>query len=259
MVMCHGIRVKKEYGQHFLHDESVVHAMIDRVDLDKSSVCEIGCGDGFLTRAILEASCSRLWVFEIDPEWALYVRNQIKDERLHIFTEDVLQADWSRLQPHAPWILLANLPYQVTFPILYAVQKNRSLFQEGVVMVQEEVAQKIVQKRGRGFGYTSLFLQYYFDWELLVKVPPTAFDPPPSVYSRLLYFKPKQTVAPIERESEFWSFIKLCFKSPRRTLLNNLVQAHWDLNSIPAHYLPLRAQQMTIDDFLHIWSVLKNV
>lgn len=257
MSYAHGIRIKKEYGQHFLHDVSVVQEMIARVGITKhSSICEIGCGDGFLTKAILQTACERVWVFEIDPEWVTYVSRQIVDNRLSIFTEDILSVDLERLKPHDPWILLANLPYQVTFPILYRLQQYRHLFAEGVVMVQEEVAQKIVQKTGRGFGVPSLFLQYYFEWSLLTKIPPSAFQPPPSVFSRLLYFKPKINVQPIVEEQAFWKFAKLCFRFPRRTLQNNLAATHIDRSVIPQKYLPLRAQQMSIEDFLHIWSII---
>jgi 16S rRNA (adenine1518-N6/adenine1519-N6)-dimethyltransferase len=257
MVYAHGIKVKKQYGQHFLRDHSVIDSMIASVDITSaSSVCEIGCGEGILTRAILKTSGARLWVFEIDPEWATYVRNQINDQRLTIFVEDVLDLEGSRLVQYAPWVLLANLPYQVTFPILHMIHAHRHLFKEGVIMVQEEVAQKIVKTTGRGYGYISLFFQYYFEWELLDKIPAGAFYPPPSVMSRLLYFKPKTTISSIVQEHEFWRFIKMCFRYPRRTLNNNLLQTHFNRSLIPSHYLSLRAQQMKMDDFLMIWQLL---
>ena len=90
--------------------------------------------------------------------------------------------------------MLANLPYQVTFPILHNFQKNRHLLKEGVIMIQEEVAEKILKTSGRGYGYPSLFFQRYFTWKKLDKVPPTAFFPPPKVDSRLLYFKPRMEI-----------------------------------------------------------------
>ena len=74
------ISLKKKYGQHFLRDDSVIQVMLDKVDLNKkTSVFEVGCGDGFLTRAIMQTKIARLWVFEIDPEWSNYVKENIKD------------------------------------------------------------------------------------------------------------------------------------------------------------------------------------
>jgi 16S rRNA (adenine1518-N6/adenine1519-N6)-dimethyltransferase len=153
--------------------------------------------------------------------------------------------------------LLANLPYQITFPILYKLQENRHLLAEGVVMVQEEVAKKIVATRGRGYGFVSLFFQHYFELKLLDKIAPSSFYPPPKVFSRLLYFKPKESVMPIPDEINFWEFVKFCYKQPRRTLKNNLNQKHYDLNKIPESTLLLRAQQMKIEDLLHIWTLVR--
>jgi 16S rRNA (adenine1518-N6/adenine1519-N6)-dimethyltransferase len=252
-----GIPVKKQYGQHFLRKQSVVDHMIDAVDLTaNSSVMEIGCGDGFLTRTILQETIARLWVFEIDPDWVNYIRKTICDNRLTLFEQNILDVDCDILKPHAPWILLANLPYQITFPILHLLQKQRNLFQEGVIMVQEEVAQKIVKTSGKGYGFPSLFFQYYFEWKLLDKVAPDAFVPPPKVYSRLLYFKPKADVRLIPDEENFWKFIKACFKQPRRTLKNNFAQTHYNIAVIPEETLALRAQQLSIDQLLQIWVSL---
>ncbi|MCK5633150.1 hypothetical protein KAH94_05340, partial [bacterium] len=166
--------------------------------------------------------------------------------------------DFSKFEEHKPWTLLANLPYQVTFPILYMLQKNRHLMREGVVMMQEEVAQKITKTSGRGYGYPALFLQRYFKLELLKKVPPEAFYPPPKIFSRLVYFKPKENVQAIPDEKKFWKFIKICFHQPRRTLRNNLSQSHYDLDKIEEKLLVLRSQQLGMKDFLNIWAIFNK-
>lgn len=252
------IPVKKRFGQHFLRHDWVTQHMLEQVELTQdTSVFEIGCGDGFLTRAILATGIERLWVFEIDQDWVDYVRTHIQDPRLQVFHENVLDVDFARLQPYAPWTLLANLPYQVTFPILHLLQKNRSRLKEGVIMVQEEVAQKILKTHGRGYGYPSLFFQHYFSWRMLKKVPPQAFYPPPKVDSRLLYLTPRTDMPEIPQEELFWKFIKSCFRQPRRTLHNNLIQTHYDLSNISAETLKLRAQQMCMDDFLRLWDVIR--
>lgn len=253
-----GIPLKKKYGQYFLRDKNIILDMLSNVDLKGKSAFEIGCGDGFLTREILHQKVERLWVFEIDPAWAETVEQECQGENFKMHVEDFLQIDLEILKPHTPWVMLSNLPYHLTFPILHRLQKYRQFIGEGVLMMQEEVAQKIVKTRGRGYGYVSLFFQYYFEWELLAKIPPTAFYPHPKVFSRLIQFKTKKDVQPIQDEKEFWRFIKLCFAHPRRTLRNNLVQTHISLDKFSTELLELRAQQMTMEQFLLLWVDLRG-
>jgi len=274
-------RKKKALGQHFLRKQSVVDHMIEKVEITpKTSVLEIGCGDGFLTHSILEQTeCKQLIVYEIDREWAEFVKNKIDAIRLDVRIENVLDANFDAFEAEKPWVVLANLPYQITFPIMFLFQKHKDLFEEGVVMVQEEVAQKIVAKRGKKYSATSIFLQYHFDFELMEKVEPEAFVPPPKVVSRLLYFKPKHGPsihdAPhrtrderhlgrtddgiqIPEEEKFWKFLKLCFKFPRQTLKNNLKSTHYDYSKISSEILKLRSQQMSFQDFLDLWEEVRK-
>lgn len=255
MAQSHGIRLKKQYGQHFLRNQQVVEHIVEGVALDsKSSVFEIGCGDGFLTREIIKKPIARLWIYEIDEQWVSYIKGAFTDPRITIYHENFLDISMEPLEQYAPWTILANLPYQVTFPILHKFQANRHLIKEGIVMVQEEVAQKIVKSHGRDYGYTSLFFQHYFTWKLLDKVAPGSFLPPPKVYSRLMHFVPRVHEHAIPQEEQFWGFIKLCFKQPRRTLRNNLTTTRYISCGIPDSTLALRAQQMTMDELLLIWT-----
>jgi 16S rRNA (adenine1518-N6/adenine1519-N6)-dimethyltransferase len=253
------IPFKKQHGQNFLRDQLVADHAVQAVTLTKqSNVFEIGCGDGFLTRTILQKPIARLWCFEIDPEWANKVRKKISDPRLTIYEQDFLKTDFAMMTPHQPWVLLANLPYHISFPILHLLVEHRAMLQEGVVMLQEEVAQKLVKTGGRGYGYVSLFFQHYFAMKLLDKVPPTSFEPAPKVFSRLVHFKPHASVEAIPNEVGFWLLIKVAFKQPRRTLHNNLKQGSYDISKLPAEILALRAQQMDMQQLLAMWKLLQK-
>lgn len=260
MAYSQGIPLKKQFGQHFLRDIRIVHNMIFAVEIKPTtSIFEIGCGDGFLTKYILSTPAERLKIFEIDPDWAQYVQETFKDDRMTVILDNFLDVDLKeKLGEHAPWTVLANLPYQVTFPILHRFQQYRHFLKEGVIMIQEEVAQKIVQKRGRGYGYPALFFQHYFDWKLLDKVPPTSFHPAPKVFSRLIHFTPRAEIIPIADEEKFWKFIKHCFKQPRRTLRNNLTHTHYAIEKISEDVLALRAQELGMKDLLEIWELIRN-
>ena len=251
---------KKKFSQHFLRKQLVVDHMIDRVTITPdTTIVEIGCGDGFLTSAILkQTQCKQLLVYEIDREWLEFVKERLHDQRLMLSHHSILELDFKKeLAPHAPLVLLSNLPYQITFPIIFLIQKHKQLFTEGVVMVQEEVAHKITASSGRGFSATTMFLQYHFEWQLMEKIEPEAFEPPPKVYSRLLYFKPRQEVKSISNEESFWKFLRLCFHSPRQTLRNNLRTTHYPYEKLSPEILGLRAQQLTFEDFLGIWQEIR--
>ena len=257
MARSKGIYLKKQHGQNFLRDVHLLSRIPDYVSLDAhSSVFEIGCGDGRLTEQILQYPIARLWVFEIDPEWAYHVQEAVHDDRLMVFEQNILDVDFERFAQYQPWTLIANLPYHIVFPLLRKLVVHREYLKEGVIMVQEEVAQKIVATSGRGYGFLSLYLQRHFDWKLLDKVPPSAFYPPPKVVSRLMHFTPVYHPEPIENEDAFWRFIKVCFAQPRRTLGNNLKSTHYDLSVIGPEFLKKRAQQLSMADFLRLWPAL---
>jgi 16S rRNA (adenine1518-N6/adenine1519-N6)-dimethyltransferase len=252
-------RKKKAHGQNFLRKQSVVDSMVKKVAVTaQTPVLEIGPGDGFLTQTILNQSpCARLLAYEIDPDWAFVLKRNISDNRFTVITENVLDVDFDTvLQSNEKWVLLANLPYHVTFPILFKIQRHKDRFSEGVVMVQEEVAQKIVAQHGRSLGTISFLLQHHFEWTLMERIEPTAFVPAPKVFSRLIHFKPRTEVRQIPNEEAFWKFVKASFHSPRQTLRNNLRSFHYDVSRLPEEVLMLRAQQMKIEDFLAIWKML---
>jgi len=252
-----GIPLQKKHGQYFLRNSKIVEEMVNKVTVSNSPIFEIGCGDGFLTREIMAHNPEMLWVFEIDPAWAETVNTEFGScSNFKMNTANFLDIDFSIFNEKKPWTLLSNLPYHVTFPILKKIYQNREMIKEGVVMVQEEVAQKIVKKGGRGYGYISLFFQYYFDWQLLSKVSPGSFFPEPKVFSRLLYLSPKKDVPIIAEEDKFWQFIKHCFMQPRRTLRNNLMQTHHEMSVLSEEMLNLRAQQLTFDQLLEVWQKL---
>lgn len=255
----HDIQIKKKYSQNFLREQWVIDSMLSNVELNPdTSVFEIGGGSGFLTQSILKKNIARLWVFEIDTEWADHLKKTFVNKILTVSEQNILDYDFENFAIYKPWTLLSNLPYQITFPILYLLQKNMHLLKEGVIMVQEEVAQKLLKTGGRDYGFPSLYFQYYFDWKMLDKIPPSAFYPAPKVFSRLLYFKPNFNRRNIPNEDHFWKFIKVCFKQPRRTLKNNLNGSQYNLSQILKETLELRAQQLIMDDLLLIWNKINT-
>ena len=233
--------------------------MLKNADVQPGTpVMEIGCGDGFLTKSILKyTECKELQVFEIDEEWLNVVKKTVKDSRLTLNLTNVLDVELDKFfTKENPVVLLANLPYHITFPILHKIQRQAQLFSHGVVMVQEEVAQRLVAQTGRDAGSISHFFQHYFEMALLNKVPPTAFEPQPKVFSRLVSFKPRAALTTIIDIDNFWLFMRQCFKFPRQMLRNNLRGTKYFTPAVPEKLLNLRAQQITTEQFVEIWKKL---
>lgn len=257
MAQTNGVRLKKKYGQHFLRDYNILASIISHAQLkEQDPVLEIGCGDGFLTKALLDCPLKKLWSFEIDPEWALKINQTVADDRFILFEQDFLTVDMQQFAADAPWVVVANLPYNITFPILELLRTHATLFARGVIMVQEEVAQKLVKKAqsGKDYGFISLFYQHYFEWKLLDKVLPQSFIPAPKVVSRVLAFTVRKDRPSIYKEAAFWDFIKVCFKQPRRTLRNNLAQFPEQLSVIDQETAAKRAQQLSMQELLCLWD-----
>ena len=254
-------KLKKKFGQHFyvMPRRSTICSPLFPL-LKKTTVVEIGCGDGVLTRAILHQSpCKALQVFEIDPEWAEVVRGQTDDSRLTITLGDVMETDLEQeLKNEDHLVMLANLPYNITFPLFEKLATCAHLFTHGMVMVQEEAAQRMASTSGRRYGAISLFLQYHFTFTLHIKVPPEAFKPAPKVDSRLVEFVPRTNQQPLPNPVTFWKFVRACFATPRQTLRNNLKRTGYRWNNLDDQTLGKRAQQLVLDDFITIWKQISQ-
>lgn len=253
-------RKKKEHGQVFLRDQGIVDSMLKNSTVTATTtVMEIGCGDGFLTRAIIEKTpCKQLQVFEIDEEWLNVVKESVKSDRLSLNLINVLDVDLrTYFSPQDPIVLLANLPYHITFPIMHLIQRNADLFSHGVVMVQEEVAQRLVAQTGRDAGAISHYFQHFFEFKLLTKVPPSAFEPQPKIFSRLVGFTPRTTLTEIEDLDNFWLFVRACFRLPRQMLHNNLKGTKYSHIELPEEFRALRAQQITTPQFIALWHYIR--
>lgn len=250
-------RQKKHLGQHFLIAQEPINTMLSAIKLTpETTVVEIGCGNGILSKAILESPCKALHIVEIDPEWASYIDRTIDDPRLTIHLADAVQFDFTQLKTNGPLVLMANLPYLITFPLFEAFTHHHDLFDDAIVMIQEEAAERITHSSGRRCGAVSLFLQHYFHFTNYEKVPPHFFSPAPKVVSRLVRFQGKKELMPIAQPREFWSFVQACFKSPRQTLANNLKRTSYAWQKLSAETLRLRAQQLSVAQLHELFTVV---
>jgi len=222
------MRAKKTLGQNFLRDQTVIDRIIDALDLsDTDAVIEIGPGQGALTGRLLENAASVIAI-ELDRDLVpLLIEKFSHFDNFTILNEDALAVDFLKLISNnlkleiSDLKLVANLPYNISTPILQCLIDQRHLFSRFVLMFQREVVERITAKPGgKDRGYLSVLVENAFETEYLFDVPPQAFRPVPKVWSAVVRLSPKATS--VQNEPLFREIVSASFSQKRKNILNNL-------------------------------------
>mgnify|MGYP000908896177 CR=1 FL=1 len=229
IIMPERITPRKSLGQHFLTDPNILAAIADLAGPPADAdMVEIGPGPGGLTRALL-ARGLRVLAVEIDPACCRRLRAELGGEaRFRLIEADARRVDWAGELAAAGWRLpaavLGNFPYNVGTHLVRTLLPRRELFSLIGGILQDEVVRRLTACPGDAdYGYLSLCCRYYADGRSGARVRPGAFHPPPKVHSRLfrLTLRPGPLLPP-ELEPAFLALAGAAFRSPRKTLLNNL-------------------------------------
>jgi len=226
-------------GQHFLANEAwreriarLVLGPMAPVGAKKEAASErgelwieIGAGHGEMT-SLLARQVGRLIAIELDPKLLPRLRQQTADlPNVTVIAGDVLALDLAALAGAERFHAYGNLPYYITSPIMHRLLAHADRLEAAFLVVQLEVAARITAlPGGRDYAYFSAFTQFYSRPEILLRIPPGAFKPPPKVSSALvaLRFPGERSQLAIHDEAGFLTFLKVCFAQKRKTLRNNL-------------------------------------
>lgn len=215
------LRPKKSLGQHFLHEQGVIHKIVDAVSVpDGGRVVEIGPGTGALTGELVQRF-DQVTAIEIDRRVIADLREQYPN--LEVIQQDILKVDWdSLLKRGEPVTVVGNLPYYITSQILFSIMEQRSRLESAVLMMQKEVAARLVSPIGtKAYGILSVQTQLMSEPELLFDVAPGAFTPPPGVTSsvvRLMFNRPPLACT----DSSLKRVVRTAFQQRRKKLSNSL-------------------------------------
>jgi 16S rRNA (adenine1518-N6/adenine1519-N6)-dimethyltransferase len=241
---------KPKLGQNFLTDRSAAERIVDALgDISQSTVLEIGPGRGAITD-LLQKRARRLIAIELDRVLAAQLRMKFATARnIEIIEADVLAVDFDTIMGPRPGStftglasptierakVVGNIPYYITSEILLRLFDFHRYFEEMVIMVQAEVADRVAAKPGTSdYGLLSATAQLYTKPEKLFTLPPAAFNPPPKVHSTVLRLVPEPRVEELGvNPDQFVDFLKLSFGQKRKTLANNL-KARYDEKAIKA-------------------------
>lgn len=258
-------RTKKRLGQNFLIDESVINRIMEEVSPD-DIVIEIGAGAGFVTEQLV-SKAKKVYAVEIDEE-AVSVLKKINAQNLSIIHQDILKTNLKELED-TTFKVVANIPYYITSPILVHLlgeiddldNENRNRISEIILMVQYEVAQRLVaneKSQAKQYGLLSILTQFYADTEIIKKVPARSFYPAPKVDSALVKLKVrKEPLVKLEDYSFFKKVIKACFATRRKNLKNSLLNGGFSKDMISTALSNLNIPENTRGETLSIQELAR--
>ena len=252
----------EKLGQHFLTDASWQERIARAVRIDDGVWVEIGAGHGEMT-ARLAKRASKVFAIELDTRLARRLREATAPcENVEDIESDVMAVDFDKLTGGDRFSVYGNLPYYITSPILHRLFEHADRITAIHIVIQFEVAVRIVAQPGRReYGYLSVVSQWFGRPEIAFRIPPGAFRPPPKVASALVSFRMPGARAKhsIDDENAFLEFVKECFAQKRKTLRNNLrgrLGARTEELLREASLSPsARAEQLTISQFAALFRL----
>jgi len=252
-----GFRKKKHLGQHFLYDRNILRKIVELGDIRSSDqVWEIGPGMGTLTTEILSSDCN-LTVFEVDKELFPILENKF-GKRIHLIEGDVLRVDWSSYLSTEKIKIVANIPYQITSPLLYKITRNYDHFEKIVLLVQKELAHKLrAVPRTKDYGVLTLKVNFYFNIKYEFTVKRHLFKPVPMVDSAVISLIPRMDFPEVKNVELFWKTVETAFGTRRKTLKNNLKRLYpvEKLEKVDFD-LSQRAEQLCEADYIELFHKL---
>lgn len=234
-------RAKKRLGQNFLIDESAVSTILETSDVTKEDiVVEIGAGLGFVTEQLVKYA-KKVYAIELDEDMVNEL-SKINADNLEIVHNDILKTDLSQFGENLK--IVANIPYYITSPILAHLlgevddldNKNRNSIKQIVLMVQYEVAKRLVANEkspSKEFGLLSILAQFWADIEFITKVNARSFFPAPKVNSAIVKINVnKEPMLKLNNYVFFRKVVKGCFATRRKNIKNSLVNAGFSKNAV---------------------------
>jgi len=221
-------KTKKSLGQHFLTDNNIIYKIVDAIKAEKSDrIIEIGPGTGALTKWLAE-KYDDVHVIEVDQRAIEVLENEVEGITIH--QQDVLKVNWEALiSETGKTYVIGNLPYYITSPILFSILEHRSLFKDAILMMQKEVAERLVADNStKEYGILSVQTQLMSTPEILFDVSPNSFNPPPKVNSsvlRLTFDQPKMECS----DKNLKTVVRTAFNQRRKKISNSLKPVLGDL------------------------------
>ena len=241
---------RKRFGQHFLTDGAIIEGIVDAINPQAGDpMVEIGPGLAALTQPLVER-LGHLNVIELDRDLAVRLREH---PHLNVIESDVLRVDFTQLAADlkVPKLrVVGNLPYNISSPILFLLLEHVAVIQDQHFMLQKEVIDRMVATPSSGdYSRLSVMLQWRYDMENVLFVPPQSFDPPPRVDSAVIRMVPLAQPPQIDVKL-MESMVKVAF-SQRRKLLRHTLGRWLEARNFAGHFdVQRRAEEVPVAEYI---------
>jgi 16S rRNA (adenine1518-N6/adenine1519-N6)-dimethyltransferase len=265
----YGLKPRKRWGQHFLTDRNILNKVIRSAQIGKDDIIlEVGPGLGEMTLA-LARQAKRVIAIEIDSKLSAILGKKMKDyPNVEVVNSDILKVDFNHFlkKEGHPIKVVANLPYQISTPLLFRFIESKEIFSSFTLMLQKEVAERMVASPGgKEYGPLSIFIQMASDVSICFFIKPSAFFPHPRVESAVVQMAWKERpIIELRNEEWFKKVVKACFGYRRKTLMNALKHSELTLHgSIELKMDEIgidprrRPETLTIQEFIRLAETLK--
>ncbi len=226
LLKAHGLRLTKRLGQHHLIDAQIARRIVEACGLSfEDTVVEIGAGLGALTELLAERA-ARVLAVEVDRRISELLAERLAwAKRVTVLHQDILEFSWGDCDNKV--VVVGAIPYHITSPILVSLSDARRVMTRAILILQEEVARRLLARPGtKSYGRLSVLAQYCWELSPLMTISRSAFFPQPEVDSRCvrLTVRPQPPVAVVD-EPLFFELVKIAFSHRRKTLVNCLSTA----------------------------------
>ncbi|MFZ1530061.1 MAG: 16S rRNA (adenine(1518)-N(6)/adenine(1519)-N(6))-dimethyltransferase RsmA [Ferruginibacter sp.] len=240
-------KLKKELGQHFLKDESIIEKIMQALKATQfNTLLEVGPGGGALTKELLKLDGIDFKAVELDEEKVNYLEKRFPALQGKLIHKNFLDIE----KPvQASFTVIGNFPYNISSQILFKILEWKEDVPVVIGMFQKEVAQRAAAGPGtKTYGVLSALIQPYYNIEYLFDVPPQSFTPPPKVMSGVIKLTRKETVLHVKSTRAYEVLVKTAFNQ-RRKMLRNAVSPLFTEEVLKEGIFQKRAEQLSIDDF----------
>lgn len=244
--------LKKNLGQHFLHDEQICKKIVEQLpDSQHLQVLEVGPGGGAITKYIIQLPDIVYKAIEVDEEKVTYLKATYPVLEDKIILKDILKAD---MPFDGQFTVIGNFPYNISSPILFRVLEWEEHVDEVIGMFQKEVALRISSGPGsKVYGILSVLMQAFFKVEYLFDVSQKCFTPPPKVMSGVVKFTNIGNPYAIGNKRKFTILVKAAFGQRRKTLRNAL-KSLLGAEALKDPIMDKRAEQLSVSDFVRLYN-----